>query len=135
MPGSGSSPSSPPKTSDSTVALAAARLQERLSRQIEQGVFCGVDSLGELIIHARNVRLAATTSEHRVLAFVVESVLRRLRYDQADRPVQLSESLELQRQFVGPVTAAADCLAGKWGDDALAIADALVRTASAALTT
>jgi hypothetical protein len=134
MKGSPSDRSSPRKTSDSAVALAAVRLQERLVRQIEQGIFCAVDPLGELIIYAREVRQTAPLPEHRVLAFVLECVLGRLQYDQEDRPVHLSESTAFQRLFLNPVTAAANCLSGK-GGEAVAIADALVLAASEALPT
>lgn len=110
------------------------RLQERLVRQIEQGIFCDVDPLGELVIYAREVRQTAPLPEHRVLAFMLECVLGRLRYDQEDRSVSLSESRAFRRQFRDPVTTAANCLTGK-GGDVLAIAEALVRAASEALPT
>ena len=47
---------------------------------------------------------------------------------------QLSESMAFQREFLGPVTAAANYLAGKGGEP-IAIAAALVSAASATLPT
>lgn len=131
MPESDSNQSSTQTTSDSTIVLAAFRLQATLIRQIEQSTFGAVEPLGELAIYAREVRRTAVAPEHRMVAFVLENVLRRLHYDLEDRPAPL---FEYQRLFLGPVTGAATFLAGK-GGDALAIADALVRAASEALPT
>ena len=131
MKESSSKLSSTQTTSDSAVALAAFRLQAAFIRQTEQGIFCSVEPLGALAIHARDVRRTAPLAEQRVLAFVLESVLRRLLYDLEDRPAPLSE---YQRIFKDPVASAIDYLVGKSGD-ATAIADALVQAASDALPT
>jgi hypothetical protein len=57
-----------------------------------------------------------------------------LQYNKENRPVQLAESMAFQRQFLDPVVAAASCLGGK-GGELFAIADGLVRAASAVLPT
>ena len=132
MKDSSSNQSSQQTTSDSATTLAAARLQTSISRQIGQDIFFAAGPLGELAIHARDVRLAAPSPEHSVLAFVLENVFRKLEYDQSERPVHSSELAERKRLFFAPVTAAADCLAGKGGDP-LSNADALVRAVSEAL--
>lgn len=132
MPGSDSSQSSQQTTSDSAITLAAARLQTSIIRQIDKDTFCAVERLGELAIHARDVRRAASSPEHRMLAFVLESAFRKLEYDQSDRPFYLSEWTARKRLFIAPPTAAANFLAGKGGDP-LSIADALIRAVSEAL--
>jgi hypothetical protein len=117
---SGSSPSSPPTTLDSAIALSAARLQERLIRQIEQGKFCSAGPLGELAIHAREIKRSTPVIEHRVLAFVLEMVRQRLADDQIGRPVHLSEIDAIRKLFHKPITEAA----------VVAIADDLVKAIS-----
>jgi hypothetical protein len=115
--------------SRSAVVLAAARLQQSLITQIERDTFCAPESLEALAIHARDIQRDTTSSDHRILAFVLETILRRVAYDVSDRPVQLSETVALRRLFQNPITQAADCLAGKNGNP-IAIVDALIKAVS-----
>jgi len=101
-------------------------LQQSLITQIERGTFCAAESLEVLAIHARDIRRDTTSANKRILAFVLETILRRVAYDVSDRPVQLSEMAALRRVFLNPVTQAADCLAGKSGNP-IGIADALIK--------
>jgi hypothetical protein len=103
-----------------------------LFRQIEQDLFCAAESLAELAIYARDIRYATPVMEHRVLAFSLEAVCRRLAEDQTDRPVHLSETNSIRKLFHKPITKAANCLAGK-GGDVFVIADRLVKAISEAL--
>ena len=132
MKGSTSDQSSPRTTSGSAVSIAAVRLQERISRQIEKDTFCATEPLGELAILAREAKRVAASPEHKVLAFVLETVFRRLHYDQDGRKIGLSEQATRQRLFREPVTQAAACLTGK-GGEATTISAALIGAADQAL--
>jgi hypothetical protein len=132
MRGSGSSPSSPQTTSDSAVVLAAAQLQQQLTRQIEKGSFCAAEPLAELAIHARNIRYTSPIAEHRLLAFVLQTVCQELADDQTGRQVRLSETNSRRKLFHKPITEAATCLVGR-GGDVFAIANSLVKAISEAL--
>ena len=118
--------------SDSPIALAVARLQQRLTRQIERNIFCTAGPLAELAIHARDVRRDAISAEQRVLAFVLETTLGLLASDQDGRAVNVSEIDALKRLFLDPITRAVTFLAGKGGDP-IVIADSLVAAMSKAL--
>lgn len=117
---------------DPIITLAGTRFQECLIAQIERGKFGAKEPLEELAIYAREAWRASPSLTHKVLAFVLETALRRWAYDGSDRPVQLSQMAALRRAFQAPITQAADCLAGKGGDPT-AIAGALVEAISEAL--
>lgn len=114
------------------ITLAGRRFQECLIAQIEGNKFGATEPLEELAIYAREVWRASPPPQYRVLAFVLETALRRWAYDASDQPVQLSEMAALRRAFQPPITQAADCLAGKGGDP-IAIAGTLIETISTAL--
>jgi hypothetical protein len=83
-------------------------------------------------MYAGEITRATSSEQQRILAFVLEMVLRRWEYDVADRPYALSEAAALCRIFQQPVVQASECLAGQGGDP-IEIAAALVKAVASGL--
>jgi len=100
---------------DESQSLAAARLRDCLTRQLDRNQFGAADPLAELAKYAQYCR-REVSAEKKLLAFVLETILRQWADDISDPPASLSICSFLQSRFFVPVQEAVECLSGKTGD-------------------
>jgi len=109
---------------DDVQSLAVARLRDCLTRQLDRDQFGAVDPLTELATHARQCR-REVSADKKLLAFVLEAILRQWADDMSDQPVPESRYNFLRSRFLAPVQETVECLSGREIDPA-AIATRLV---------
>ncbi len=126
FPSDGSSPRKISVEPREPQSLAASRLSQSFTRQLDRSRFGYVDFLRELAIHARDTRLEATPSKA-LLAYTLERFL----YQWADEldiapPPPISKVDRLRARFFEPVWDAIACLADTKRRDASTCAIKLV---------